>query len=245
MGNGRAISISAAQAGAAVACVDIREEAARQTSHEIQERGGTAVALTADLRDPAAPAKVLDQASRALGGLDGIVVNVGIDVGFGLRGTTVEQWDETLEVNLSAHFLTAQATLGMLPHGGSLVFVSSTAAIAPGSFFPAYDASQAGLTGLLRQVAWEGSPLGIRANAVAPGVIDTPLGRVAFEAHAVTPDEVPLPLGRPGTAAEVAAAVVFLLSTQSSYITGVTLVVDGGLTTVPPMAPFDVSPVAS
>ncbi|NKY58332.1 SDR family NAD(P)-dependent oxidoreductase [Nocardia flavorosea] len=243
VGNGRAISIGAAQAGATVACVDVREEAARGTARTVEGYGGTAIALTADLRSPDAPAKVLDQAAETLGGIDGIVVNVGIGAGFGLARTSVEQWDETLEVNLRAHFLTAKAALGILPRGGSLVFISSTAAVAAGSFFPAYDASKAGLTGLLRQVAWEGSPLGIRANAVAPGVIDTPLGRFAFDAHGTAPNEVPLPLGRPGTAAEVAATVIFLLSTQSSYITGETIMVDGGLTSVPSASPIQTSSI--
>lgn len=93
---------------------------------------------------------------------------------------------------------------------------------------PAYDSSKAGLAGLCRHVAFEGSRRGIRANVIAPGLIDTPLGRAASRARPSRSQTV-IPLGRQGTAWEVAYAAVFLLSGEASYITGQTLVVDGGL----------------
>ena len=115
------------------------------------------------------------------GPVTGIVLNVGIGLGGGLVGTSPEQWDQVFAVNLRSHFLLAQATVPLLPEGGSIVFVSSVAGLRPGSRLPAYDASKAGIIGLCRAVALEGGRRGVRANVVAPGLIDTPLGRVATE----------------------------------------------------------------
>jgi NAD(P)-dependent dehydrogenase (short-subunit alcohol dehydrogenase family) len=101
----------------------------------------------------------------------------------------------------------------------------------PGTGIPAYDASKAGLAGLCRHVAFEGARRGIRANLVVPGLIDTPLGRLASRGRP-SRAKTTVPLGRQGTAWEVAYATVFLLSAESSYVTGQSLVVDGGLSSL-------------
>jgi NAD(P)-dependent dehydrogenase (short-subunit alcohol dehydrogenase family) len=132
-------------------------------------------------------------------------------------------------VNVRSHFILAGAALEVMPAGGAIVFISSIAGLTPGSRIPAYDASKAALTGLCRQVAAEGARRGIRANVVAPGLIDTPLGRLATGGRP-SRATAPVPLGRQGTAWEVAAPVVFLLSDAASYITSQLLAVDGGLT---------------
>lgn len=136
-----------------------------------------------------------------------------------------------LAVNLRAHFLVAQAALERMAEGSAYVFIGSVAGLQPGSRVPAYDASKAGLIGLCRHVALEGARYGLRANVIAPGLIDTPLGRNATRGRP-SRGRTPVPLGRQGTAWEVAAATVFLLSGEASYITGQTLAVDGGLSLI-------------
>jgi NAD(P)-dependent dehydrogenase (short-subunit alcohol dehydrogenase family) len=115
-----------------------------------------------------------------------------------------------------------------MPEGGSIVFIGSIAGLGPGSRLPAYDASKAGLIGLCRHTALEGARRGVRSNLIAPGLIDTPLGRMA-SAGRPSRERTPIPLGRQGTPWEVAAVVTFVLSEDASYITGHVLPVDGGL----------------
>src|SRR5262245_66261730 len=148
-----------------------------------------------------------------------------------LADTAAEQWDTVFAVNVRAHFLLCRAALPRLGKGSAIVFVSSVAGLRAGTRIPAYDAAKAALAGLGRHVALEGSRVGVRANVVAPGLIDTPLGRRATQGRPGRA-RTPVPLGRQGTAWEIAAPVVFLLSDDASYITGPVLAVDGGLATL-------------
>jgi NAD(P)-dependent dehydrogenase (short-subunit alcohol dehydrogenase family) len=226
-GNGQAVSVLAAAEGARVAVVDRDEAAAAETVELI---GEAATAIVADVSDPDDCERVVALSDEALGGLDGVVLNVGVGFGgLGLEGIEPKWWDKTLAINLRAHALIARHALPRLPAGAAIVFVSSIAGLRPGSRLPAYDASKAALLGLSRHVALEGSRRQVRSNVVCPGLIDTPLGRQASAGRS-NRDRTPIPLGRQGTAWEVARVIVFVLSDEASYITGQALVVDGGLT---------------
>ena len=225
MGNGRAIAVLAAREGASVVCADRDRDAADETASMIASEGGTASVVVADVSN--------EDDCIALGAdaVDGLVLNVGIGRGGGLKGTTADDWDTTFAVNLRSHFLVTREALPNMSDGGAIVFISSVAGLKPGSRLPAYDSSKAGIVGLCRHVALEGARKGVRANVIAPGLIDTPLGRWASRGRP-SRERTPVPLGRQGTAWEVAAATVFLLSDDASYITGQTLAVDGGLTLI-------------
>lgn len=228
-GNGRAIAVLCAREGADVACVDIDKDAADATRKLCAQEGRTAVTVTADVRDAEACERLVAEASDKLGGLDGVVANVGFGEGSGLMGTSPELWDNIFALNVRSHFLVARAAMPVLDDGGALVFISSAAGLKAGSRFPAYDASKAALFGLCRHVALEGAPRGIRANQVIPGPVDTPLGRVG-DATVTRRTNVRWPLGRQASAWDIAYATLFMLSAESAYVTAQSLVVDGGIT---------------
>ena len=185
--------------------------------------------MLADVAAPDACAAVVADSVAALGGLDGVVLNVGIGLGRGMVETSAAQWDQTFAVNTRAHFLVAAAALEVLEPGAAIVFISSAASLRAATGIPAYDASKAALLGICRQVAREGMARGIRANLVVPSLVDTPLGR---EASRLNPGRTArrLPFGRQATAWEVAYATVWLLSGESSYVNAHPLVLDGGAT---------------
>lgn len=197
MGNGRAIAVTAARQGAAVAVTDVRLEAAEVTAELVRASGMPGHALASDAADPTACADAVRWAAGALGGLDALVLNVGIGLGRGLQGTSSDDWDTVMAVNVRAHFLTLKEALPVMDEGSSTVLVSSVAGIRPGSGIPAYDTSKAAQIGLMRQAGREAARRGGRVNIVAPGLIDTPLGRLATGGRP-SRGLTPIPLGRQG-----------------------------------------------
>lgn len=228
VGNGRAIAVLCAREGADVACVDIARDAAQYTARLCEQEGVRAAAIEADVRNADVCAQLVHEACGQLGGLDGVVANVGFGAGAGLADTSPDLWDEIFALNVRSHFLVARAALPFLEDGSTIVLIGSAASLRAGSRFPAYDASKAALFGLCRHVALEGAPRNIRANHVIPGPVDTPLGRYG-SANVERRSQIRLPLGRQATAWDIAYATVFMLSGESSYITGESLVVAGGL----------------
>lgn len=232
IGIGRAICELAAMEGAHVVVADIDPNAAEFTAGQISSAGGVASIVCGNAADEFDIARMFDEASDQLGGLDALVLNTGIAAGDKLAGTTTADWDRVMAVNVRAHFLALQAGANHLQAGSAVTLTSSTAARAVStSDLPAYIASKAALEGLARSAAKEYSVDGIRVNIVMPGLIDTSLGRLA---SLIKPDRdaTHIPLGRQGNGWDVAEAHVFLLSHLASYITGSTLTVDGGLSNI-------------
>lgn len=230
VGNGRAMSLLFGREGAHVAVADINLGSAQETVDLIARDGGRAFALQADISHPDDVMRMIGEAADAMGALDGLVLNVGVGLGgLGLEGATPETWDQTLAVNLRGPMLCCRAALPRLEDGSSIVLISSIAGLGAGSRLPAYDASKAALAGLMRHVALEGAPRGIRANIVAPGLVDTPLGRLASAGRPARA-RTRTPFGRQATAWEIAYAALFFLSDESVYVTAQMLAVDSGLT---------------
>ena len=226
VGNGRAMSVLFAREGAHVACVDINKEAADNTVAQIASEGGTAFTEVADVADSAAIAPAVERCVQRLGGLDGLALNVGISCGLPLAKMTAEAWDRDYAVNVRSHMLFAQKALTVMAPGGAIVLTSSMASQRANGRNPAYESSKAAQIALGRAIARAGEENGVRCNAIAPGFIDSPMGRDASRRR---PDRaITVPFGRQGTGWEVAYAALFLISNESSYVNGHTLFLDAG-----------------
>jgi NAD(P)-dependent dehydrogenase (short-subunit alcohol dehydrogenase family) len=234
IGNGRAMSVLFGREGASVALADLNEGSAEQTAELVRAEGAECLVIGADASSEEAMNDAFKTTAEAFGGVDGLVMNVGIGAGLGLAGTSVEDWDRVMAVNARSHFLGCKLAMHSMADGGAIVLVGSVASreVMP---FPVYAASKAALEALCRQAAVEGAPR-IRTNLLIPGLIDTSLGRLASKLSPLR-DKVPIPAGRQGTAWEVAYGALFLLSGESSYVTGQSLIVDGGLTVGPRATP--------
>ncbi len=231
-GIGRAIALALAREGAAVVVSDVRADTAAVTARAIVAGGGHAVAVPADVARLDQLAALVERA-RVLGGPDILVNNAGIAEVTPFLDVTEEQWDRQMAVNLKAAFFASQYAARAMTargRGGRIVNLASTSSfVASTRPMVPYDVSKAGVRMLTVSAAVQLAPYGITVNAVAPGTIDTPLTRsVVDPARLEAFAREKIPLGRLGRPEDVAAAVVFLCSDEASYITGHTLVVDGG-----------------
>lgn len=227
VGNGRAVSLLFAREGATVACVDRSAEALEHTRAQVVAEGGVAFAEVADVSDASVIAPLVQRCAQQMGGLDGLVLNVGISRGLPLARQTAADWDFEYAVNVRSHMLFCQAALEVMAEGSSIVLMSSLASLRAGSRNPAYETSKAAQVALARSVAVAGEAKGIRCNAVLPGLMDTPMGRDATRHRPGR--AVAVPWGRQGTGWEVAYACLYLISHESSYCNAHALLLDGGL----------------
>ena len=234
-GIGRATALAFAAEGASVAVVDLDAEGAASVAAEIVDSGGRAVAIAADVSLDGDVRRVVDDTVAAFGGIDVIFNNAGIIRRATAIDTTVEEWDRVFGVNVRSIFLMAKYAVPIMAAGGggSIINTGSGWGLKGGANALSYCASKGAVVNMTRALAIDHGPQGIRVNSVNPG--DTNTGMLRDEAKQLSADETAFlaessdrPLGRMGEPEEIAAAVVWLASDASSYVTGAALVVDGG-----------------
>lgn len=227
-GIGRGIALAFAKAGAQVlTCSRSEDEAAVSLAAELKEIGGEHHVVAADISTQAGIDELLEIAKGRLGGLDVIIGNAGAISHVPFAQLSVEDWTRVLTTNLTANYLLIQSALPLLSPGASVIAIGSRSAMIGIPLRAHYTASKAGLVGLVRSLAKELGPKGIRVNVVAPGVIEPENAPLPEAVRARYEEKTSLSrLGRPH---EIAGAALFLASDLSSYITGETLNVDGGI----------------
>src|SRR5512145_1476427 len=230
LGNGKATAILFAREGARVLCVDLVKDRAEETAALLSAEGAETAALAADVTRAEDCGAMVAEAVSRWGGLDVLHNNVGIESRANVMETTEEEWDRVLAVDLKSMLLATQAAVPALAaaRGGAVTCVSSIAGMR-GHGRTAYAAAKAGVIGFVTSVAVQLGPRHIRVNAIAPGAVWTPmvesLGTDARERRRRAN-----PLGVEGSAWDVAWGAVYLASDEARWVTGHTLVIDGGLT---------------
>ncbi len=236
IGNGRAACLLLAAEGAKVMVVDRDEALAGRTAEMIRENGGTAESHGADVTKASECDDMVQKALRLWGRVDCLDNNVGISSRRNVVDETEEDWDRVMEVNVKAMMLTSKYAIPAMAEtgGGAIVNISSISALRPRGL-TAYSTSKGAVIALSRAMAVDHAPQGIRVNCVAPGPVYTPMvfgNGMSEEARAGRRNASPLK--REGEGWDIGNAVAFLLSERAKYITGQTLVVDGGCTIVGP-----------
>jgi NAD(P)-dependent dehydrogenase (short-subunit alcohol dehydrogenase family) len=238
-GIGRATAVALAMAGLDVGVTWHSDKAgAEATAGEVRELGRKAVVAQLDTTDLQGAAAVIDSLADELGGVDVFVNNSGTGDNTSFLELDVDSWRNTVDTNLTGAFVCLQAAAKRMVQagkGGRIVAVTSVHEFQPRVGSAAYDASKHGLGGLIKTMALELAEHGITANSVAPGEIATPMTGQTDE-DPTGKDRPGVPLGRPGDAREVAAVIAFLASPASSYVTGASWAVDGGMLQMGPQA---------
>ena len=232
-GIGRTTATFFAREGARVAIADIDYQAGEAAAQGIRDAGGSAHFIAADVTDEAAVAELVARADELLGGIDVWMNNAGTSLTEDLLDIEADAWNADLSLNLTSHFLCARCALPVMIRcgGGSLISVSSVNGLwAVGEL--GYSSAKAGLIAFTRNIAVTYGPQGIRANVICPGTIDTERGGAYWDQKAGAKEKVVkwYPVGRLGQPEDVAHMAVFLASDESGFVSGSTMVVDGGLT---------------
>ncbi|HLM86050.1 MAG TPA: 3-oxoacyl-ACP reductase family protein [Solirubrobacteraceae bacterium] len=228
-GIGRAIVLGLAQSGATVAaCYNRESDDVKRLRGELEQVGGDSYLTQADVSDAASVQRFVGEAGERLGGLDIVINNAGVVSHAMIEQLELDEWHRVIDTNLTAVYLVAKAALPLMGDGGSIVNITSAVAMRGMPARTHYISSKAGLIGLTRALCKEVGRRGIRVNALAPGIIETDqtsdlddAGRARYSGLAA--------LNRLGSPEEIAAATLFLASDRASFISGVTLNVDGGI----------------
>jgi len=242
-GNGKATAVAFAREGAKVACADHRLDAAQETVELIQKEGGDAIAIKADVAKSDDVEKMVNATAEFFGRIDILDYNVGLAEVGGVVEISEAEWDRIFDVNLKGAMFAMKHVIPLMEKqgGGSIVNISSIAGIRyTGVDYPTYYATKAALNHLTRATAAQYAKKNIRVNAILPGLMKTPMVEhsPALKAAYGKGDvekmwaarAAQVPMGKMGDAWDVANAAVFLASDESRYITGIELVVDGGVT---------------
>ncbi len=244
-GIGRGVAEGLAKAGAAVA-VNYRagnEDEAAEVCHAIRDAGGEATPVRADISVEHDVQRMIDETVSAFGALDIVVANAGVQADASFREMTLEEWRKVIDTNLTGGFLCARAAVnqfldqgrrGVSRSTGKIIFMSSVHEVIPWAGHANYSASKGGMHMLMQTIAQETAPKGIRANSIAPGFIKTSINKAAWDDPEKLKKSLSLiPSGYLGEPDDVANATVWLASDASSYVTGTTIFVDGGMTLYP------------
>ena len=232
-GIGRSISLCLAAAGARVVCTGRSAAPLRDVVAEIEFNGGQAVALPADITDPETPDALVNCAQERFGGLDCWVNNAGSaareDVG-ALIDLDAGQWDRVVDLNMKSTFFAAQAAAKAMRDtgGGSIINITSRSGSHPNPMTGQYGAAKAGVENLTMTMAVEWGHMGIRVNAVAPGVVVTEETMAVLTGDRAQKQIDSVPMGRLGVPDDIAAACVYLASDAAGWVSGITVPVNGG-----------------
>jgi NAD(P)-dependent dehydrogenase (short-subunit alcohol dehydrogenase family) len=238
LGIGRAAALKLAAEGAAVGVIDIDEDSAKSAAAAVEDAGGRAVPLVADVSDEAQVERAVLDAEEAFGGLDTVIGNAGVlwaDRDDRADRLDADVWRRVVEINFTGMFLACKHGIRALLRGGGGAVVCTASptglyGLAPG--LDAYSATKAGVYGLIRVMANDYAADGIRVNGVIPGYTDTPMNDYVQRPEGHERIIATIPLRRQGTAEEVANVIAFLASDEASYVTGAVWAADGGMTAI-------------
>jgi 2-dehydro-3-deoxy-D-gluconate 5-dehydrogenase len=229
-GIGRGIALGLAEAGAAVAILARNEEKNQAVLGELRALGFASIALRLDVTDRAALAPAMAEVERQLGPVDILVNNAGIAIPGGVLKLEAAAWDRVIETNLSSGFLLSQIAARSMAarKRGKIINIASEYSLFGNPLLPSYSASKGGLVQLTKSMAVELAAHNIQVNAILPGWIESDL-TAPIKEHAFYGEVIKrTPAGRLGTPRECAGAAVFLASQASDFVTGATIIVDGG-----------------
>jgi NAD(P)-dependent dehydrogenase (short-subunit alcohol dehydrogenase family) len=231
-GQGEAEARLFVQEGAKVVLGDVLVEAGEQVAADINAQGGQATFVRLDVTQETDWQQAVDTAVRTYGKLDILVNNAGIFRTEGVEATTLELWNQVIAVNQTGVFLGMKWAIPAMRQtgGGSIINISSGAGIIGSGFAAAYHGTKGAVRILTKTAALEYAREGIRINSVHPGVVDTEMIRGTLNQEGMQGAVRATPLGRMGTAQDIAYAVLYLASDESSFVTGAELVIDGGYT---------------